>query len=563
MSRSSLMRSLQSIARDHSVAAALGTDVESVRHQRTALAESDFGMSRRALLRGAAFAGVGAAALGAGILNPAAAGAAPKRPAKVAVVGAGIAGLTTAMSLKDQGFTDVTVYEANPSRIGGRMWTNTSGFWADYQITEWGGELIDSGHATMRALAKRFGVGEVDILNTPYEDAFFFGGAYYPLAQAERDYRDVHTAVRGDMSSFTWPITWNGNNTAAGVELSKLSIFDWIETRVPGGHASKMGQLIDVAYVIEFGADTRQQSAIDLLGLLGFGTQPSKFRMFGVSDERYRFVGGNQQIIDAQANYVGRDHIQMGWSLQAVRKNSDATVTLTFNAGGTTQTVTADQVILALPVSIMADISRAGGFGPSAGFDPRMDATVRAYPMGANNKVQMQFESRVWNQTGPWPGRSSGSTFADTGYQASWEPTSKQAGTSGILNQYPGGAAALAQAAMVSSAFASTDSGGAGRHEVQAVVKKVLAQMEPVLPGLTAQWNGRATVSMWSNDPYTKGAYSYYAPSYPHQYAGYEGVSQGNVHFAGEYVSIDFQGYMEGGAVTGMQAAKKVAAIAK
>jgi monoamine oxidase len=563
MSRSSLMRSLQRMGTNQAIAEAMGSTAEEVRQRRESLEESDVGLSRRSVLKAAAFAGAGSAALCAGILNPPPAGAAPKRPAKVAVVGAGVAGLTAALSLKDQGFSDVTVYEANPSRVGGRMWTNTSGFWADYQITEWGGELIDSGHATMRALAKRFGIAEVDILDTPYEDTFYFGSAYYPLAQAELDYRDVHTAVRRDMSSFTWPITWNGNNTAAGIALSKLSIYDWIETRVPGGHASKMGQLIDVAYVIEFGADTRQQSAIDLLGLLGFGTQPSKFQMFGVSDERYRFVGGNQQIIDAEADFIGRDRIQMGWKLEALKKNTDGSLTMTFDVAGATRTVTADQVILALPVSIMADISRAGGFGPNAGFDERMDATVRAYPMGANNKVQMQFETRLWNQTGPWPAQSSGSTFSDTGYQASWEPTSKQAGGSGILNQYPGGTAAIEQAAMTMSAFASTDSGSAARKEVQAVVKRVLSQMEPVLPGLTAQWNGRATVSMWSNNQYSKGAYAYYPPSYPHLYSGYEGVSQGNVHFAGEYVSIDYQGYMEGGAVTGMLAAKRVAALAK
>jgi monoamine oxidase len=542
------MRSLQRLARSH---ATQDADLQ--------------GFSRRTMLKGAALAGAGAgvATLGSGILNASPAAAAPRRPAKVAVVGAGIAGLTAALSLKDQGFSDVTVYEANPSRIGGRIWTNTSGFWADYQITEWGGELIDSGHATMRALAKRFGVAEVDILDTPFEDTFFFGGDYYSLAQAELDYRDVHTEVRKDMSSFTWPITWNGNNTAAAVALSNLSIYEWIETRVPGGHSSKLGQLIDVAYVIEFGADSRQQSAIDLLGLLGFGTQPSKFRMFGVSDERYRFVGGNQQIIEAEADYVGRDRIQMGWRLESVRTNSDGSVKLSFNVAGRNQTVTADQVILALPVSIMADISVAGGFGPLAGFDPRMDQTLRAYPMGANNKVQLQFESRVWNQTGPWPGRSSGSTFADTGYQASWEPTSKQAGTSGILNQYPGGSAALAQAAMTSADFATTSTGGSVGKQVRSVALQVLQRMEPVYTGLTAAWNGRATVSMWSNNPYSKGAYAYYKPGYPHTYAGYEGVSQGNVHFAGEYVSIDFQGYMEGGAVTGMQAAKKVAAIAK
>jgi monoamine oxidase len=253
----------------------------------------------------------------------------------------------------------------------------------------------------------------------------------------------------------------------------------------------------------------------------------------------------------------------MGWRLEGLAKKADGSLALTFSVGGSSRTVTADQVILALPVSIMGDISRSGGFGPGAGFDPRMDETVRAYPMGANNKVQMQFERRIWNGSGSWPGQSSGSTFADTGYQASWEPTSKQSGSSGILNQYPGGSAALAQAAMSAAAFASTDSEASTRREVQAIVKQVLGQMEPVYPGLTAQWNGRATVSLWSNNPYSKGAYSYYRPGYPHLYAGYEGVSQGNVHFAGEYVSIDYQGYMEGGALTGMNAAKKVAAIAK
>ena len=560
MTRSPLMRRLQGIARDHALADAASTDIDDVRERRATVSE---GTSRRSFLRGAALGAAGAAALGTGVLYPPAAGAAPRRTAKVAVVGGGIAGLTAALSLKDQGFSDVTVYEANPTRLGGRIWTNTSGYWADYQITEWGGELIDSGHATMRGLAKRFGIAEVDILDTPYEDTFYFNGTYYTPAQIELDYRPVHSAVRKDMSSFTWPITYNGNNTAAGVALSAMSIYDWIETRVPGGHRSTIGQLIDVAYVIEFGADTRDQSAIDLLGLLGFGTQPSKFKIFGASDERYRLMGGNQQVIEAEADAIGRDRIQLGWRLEALRKNADASLTLTFSVDGQVRTVSADQVILALPVSIMADISRAGGFGAGAGFEQRMDDTVRAYPMGANTKVQMQFERRLWNESGPWPAPSSGSSYSDTGYQCSWEPTSRQAGTSGIINQYPGGSAALRQAAMTSIDFGSIPANGPARREVQAVVDQVLAQMEPVYPGLTAQWNGRATVSMWPSNPYSKGAYSYYPPGYPHLYAGYEGVSQGNVHFAGEYVSIDYQGYMEGGAITGLAAAKKVVAVAK
>ena len=39
---------------------------------------------------------------------------------------------------------------------------------------------------------------------------------------------------------------------------------------------------------------------------------------------------------------------------------------------------------------------------------------------------------------------------------------------------------------------------------------------------------------------------------------GYEAVRQGNTHFAGEHCSINFQGYMEGGAQEGQRAATEV-----
>jgi monoamine oxidase len=35
-------------------------------------------------------------------------------------------------------------------------------------------------------------------------------------------------------------------------------------------------------------------------------------------------------------------------------------------------------------------------------------------------------------------------------------------------------------------------------------------------------------------------------------------VAQGNVHFAGEHCSVNFQGYMEGGAREGIRAAYEI-----
>ena len=47
---------------------------------------------------------------------------------------------------------------------------------------------------------------------------------------------------------------------------------------------------------------------------------------------------------------------------------------------------------------------------------------------------------------------------------------------------------------------------------------------------------------------------------YAHHYAGYEGVRQGKVHFAGEHISLDYQGYMEGAAESGRRAADEILA---
>ncbi|WP_371602381.1 FAD-dependent oxidoreductase [Streptomyces sp. NBC_01220] len=47
-------------------------------------------------------------------------------------------------------------------------------------------------------------------------------------------------------------------------------------------------------------------------------------------------------------------------------------------------------------------------------------------------------------------------------------------------------------------------------------------------------------------------------PGYAHRYAGYEAVRQGNTHFAGEHTSEEAQGYMEGGAESGLRAADEI-----
>jgi monoamine oxidase len=88
----------------------------------------------------------------------------------------------------------------------------------------------------------------------------------------------------------------------------------------------------------------------------------------------------------------------------------------------------------------------------------------------------------------------------------------------------------------------------------------MLAQVDQAYPGTSAQWNGLAQLSAWHRNPYSWGAYSYYPTDYIHRFAGYEAARQGNIHFAGEHTSVDFQGFMNGGAETGERVGKELLA---
>src|SRR5262245_59827893 len=79
---------------------------------------------------------------------------------RIAIVGAGIAGLNAALTLQDAGLS-CSIYEAS-DRIGGRMHSDTT-TWADGMVSEWCGEFNDSDHTTLHQLIKRFGLNTVDL----------------------------------------------------------------------------------------------------------------------------------------------------------------------------------------------------------------------------------------------------------------------------------------------------------------------------------------------------------------------------------------------------------------
>ncbi len=79
---------------------------------------------------------------------------------RIAIIGAGIAGLNAALTLQDAGLA-CSIYEAS-NRIGGRMHSDTT-TWADGMVSEWCGEFIDGDHRTLLHLIERFRLKTIDL----------------------------------------------------------------------------------------------------------------------------------------------------------------------------------------------------------------------------------------------------------------------------------------------------------------------------------------------------------------------------------------------------------------
>jgi monoamine oxidase len=476
-----------------------------------------------------AFLGSAGAVLAAGVL-PATTVARPADLPTAAIVGGGLAGLSCAYRLKHRLGLNATVYEAS-TRLGGRCHTDRENFGA--QIAEYGGELIDTGHFEIRRLAKQLGLEMDDLLAAQAPDAeesYFFDGEPYGAEDIYQDFLAVLPQLRRDIRDAPFPTTWE-QYTLRAQELDAMSIDDWIGSYVPGGLSSRFGQLLSVAYEIEFGASPSDQSALNMLYLLGFSSRRT-FEIYGESDERFHIRGGNDLLVTRLAGEIGSGQLRMAHFLTRIAADGEA-YRLDFDTPEGPVQTRVDHVVLAIPFSIL----RSRVDYSAAGFDALKRNAIEEQPMGQNSKLHMQLARRVWLEQG-----GTGGSYADTGYQASWEVTRAQPGEAGILVNYTGGSAAVAM----------------NQDTPAARVDDFLRQLDNVYPGVSGQWNGRVNLAYWPGNPLTRGSYSYYRPGQYTRFAGYEAVRQGNCHFCGEHTTLEYQGYLNGAVATGEAAADEI-----
>ncbi|HUP93204.1 MAG TPA: FAD-dependent oxidoreductase [Solimonas sp.] len=481
--------------------------------------------SRRDFLRVGAYAGAG---LALSACVPARLGMGGNEE-EVAIVGAGIAGLTAAYRLRQAGVR-VRVFEAQ-SRIGGRM-LSLRGFFPAGQVCELGGELIDSGHTHMRGLAQELGLELDDLLiDKPgiEQELWFAGGRRYTTAQVGAALQPLLRAVERDMARVgDGDITYK---TPQGLEaLDRQTLGSWLRRQGLGGWALR---LVETAYATEMGLDCDQQSALNFHTFVG--TDP--FAILGESDERFHVRGGNDLVVQGLGKRLD-DAIEPGQRLEALRQEADGGFTLSFIRDSAATEVRAQRVLLALPFSLLRQVRL------DVPLSPVKRRSIGEMRYGTNAKLMIGFASRTWREKH----NSNGSVYSDLPFQTSWETSRAQAGAEGILTNFVGGAHGLEI--------------GQGTPEHQAGL--AVRDLEKIFPGIAATRRGAREVRMhWPSHPYVQGSFACFTPGQWTGINGAAGEPEGRLFFAGEHTSLAAQGFMEGGCESGARAAAEILADLK
>ncbi|HEX4064336.1 MAG TPA: NAD(P)/FAD-dependent oxidoreductase [Streptosporangiaceae bacterium] len=505
--------------------------------------------SRRRFLWGA---GAAAVTIPVATAAPVAAAPVPRSAdrGRVVIVGAGIAGLGCAYRLWRRYGIRAEVYEYN-TVPGGRIRT-LRGYFDDGQIAEEHAEFINPEHTATLQLASNFGF-RLDNCDRyppgthPLRETMRFGGRPWSQTALNRDWHEWGWQLfhRAAFSVAPWPQLYNHHNPG-GLRFDRMSVTEWIDRHVPGGVASDFGALCVAAVLDEFGGPADEQSALNLVYLLGqdsstrSGAQPHSTPQLGGGDEKWHVHGGNDQLITGLLDRLPGGVLHLGQKLAAVRPAGTGYV-CTFECGADRRDVRADHVVLAMPFTTLrsVDLGRVA-------ISPLHRRAIETEPLGTNSKFFLQFGSRVWNAE-----HTTANSYCGGLVQGGWDATVYQPGKPGILAALPGGEVGADWGPRYRL------SGYRGRPP-EAMVRAYLGGFDALFPGVSRAYNGRAYYVWSPGDPHILGAYSYFKPG---QYTGFNGVQgqqEGNLHFAGEQTSMNFQGYIEGGLRSGYRCATEI-----
>jgi monoamine oxidase len=446
----------------------------------------------------------------------------PRKPT-VAIVGAGISGLTAAHRLHEKG-VDVQVYEAR-DRVGGRIFSVK----VDNHITELGGDNITDGGAAenLRALANQFHLELID-KKVELHFSYFTGKEMIPMHLLGTDKLDL-SQLETQLANAAKK-SRNMREVLLQFCQEDTPIYRALSTRLAAYEGAPVEKLstwyIDTLYYILLGgASVAHKNS---------GEEAKTIDVAKIKD-------GNSLLPEKLAQSLG-ERIHLHMPLQSISKNDDGTYLLTFPNN---QQVKSDLVILSIPCSVYSDIGFENNVIPKERLQD-----IRNIQYGTNAKILVPFQKAPERQV-----------FIHDTMMCFFSTDTN------VLTLYYNGEASK----FTNSTIATT------YKQERPMLELGFGDLCPPYQTPTyardeafASYVGPVGYS-WPNDPYAKGSYSYIAPGQEIIMNSTETVDGEQVRtlfapidqslfFAGEHTTILFEvpGTMEAACESGSRAARMI-----
>jgi len=475
---------------------------------------------RRELLAG----GAGLAAGGA--LGDAATAAARRRRVPrpvlydVAVVGAGLAGLTAATAIRAAG-RSVIVLEAR-ERVGGRNFDHVL---SPGKVVELGGQWAGPGQDRVLALARRLGVATFDTYSNG-------NSVYYANGQLQTYSGDIppaDPASLGELEALILELNKMAASVPAAAAWEAPDADTWdrqtIETFFGQTLASAEARnLADLSIRGVYGEEAEEISLLDLLqAITGVG---GDFNTLIGSAQSIRFVGGPQQLSEKLAAALGK-RVKLGVPVLAVQHGSHVTL-----ASGS-ESFHARRAILTLPKTL------SGRLVYEPALPPARDQLLQREPNGSVVKCNAIYATPFWREQG-----TNGQATSDTGPIRITYDNSPPDGKPGVLVGFMEG------------------------NDSRLFYNRSAAARRQAALECFARYFGKQALSpigyydlAWATEPYTRGAYgSFNPPGVLTSLRDPLSEPLGSLYYASADASPTWPGYMDGAIRSGEAAAGAVLA---